>query len=108
MSTAPRYQVSAEHYRGTATEAQWQATVVDMARHYGWHVTHVREMRGNPHGLPDLLCFRGNDYLLLELKTERGRVSPVQDRWHQDAGQCGVTVHVLRPSDVERAEEMLR
>ena len=108
MSTVPRYHISAETYRGKATEAQWQATVVDMARHYGWHVVHIREMRGNQHGIPDLLCFRGNAYVLAELKAERGRVSRVQERWHDDAGQCGVTVHVWRPSDVEAVEGVLR
>lgn len=108
MSSIPRYQISAETYRGKATEAQWQATVVDIARHYGWHITHVREMRGNQHGIPDLLMFRGDRYVLAELKTETGTVSREQAAWHQRAALCGVTVHVWRPRDADAVEETLR
>lgn len=100
--------IEAPAYRLDMTEAQFQALVVETARTLGWHVTHVRNMLGNRGGIPDLLCFRGAEYCLLELKTERGKLSRVQQRWHDDLAACGGRVLVVRPSDWERLVEELR
>jgi hypothetical protein len=101
--------IEAPAYLASATEAQWQAFVVDAARRvYGWHVIHVRNMLANDPGIPDLLMFRADRYLLIELKSERGRVSARQERWHEDAGASAVPVHVFRPSQWPELEEMLR
>lgn len=81
------------------TEAQWQALVVDTALTFGWVVLHIRDSRGEQEGVPDLLMWRGDDYVLAELKTQRGVVSAAQREWHMLAGIKGVTVHLWRPRD---------
>lgn len=100
-------QMAADQYGGTATEAEWQATVVDLARTLGWLVVHIRAMEGNEAGIPDLLLYRGNRYELIELKAERGAVSIKQQMWHARAADRGVLVRVWRPSDFAAAQEVL-
>lgn len=79
------------------TEAQWQRLVVDTALTFGWVVLHIRDSRGEQEGVPDLLMWRGDQYLLAELKTERGTLRPAQWEWHQLAALKGVRVHLWRP-----------
>src|SRR4051812_33727956 len=63
------------------TEAEWQRVIVDAARLFGWHVEHFRQMIGNPAGFPDLAMWRGDQYLLVELKREGGKPRASQVRW---------------------------
>lgn len=102
------YEMAAELYSGTATEAQFQAAVVELATALGWLVIHVRNMYANQPGIPDLLLFRDDRYVLAELKTETGKVSIKQTMWHERAGALGVTVHVWRPGDYDAIQEVLR
>lgn len=71
---------------------------MDLAATFGWVVVHVRDSRKQDvEGMPDLLMWRGSDYLLVELKTERGVVSAAQREWHMLAALKGVEVQVWRP-----------
>jgi hypothetical protein len=90
------------------TEADWQRVIVDAARLFGWHVEHFRQMIGNPSGFPDLAMWRGDAYLLVELKREGGKPRPSQVRWADEAARCGVVVHLWQPSDFEMAMATLR
>lgn len=113
MSTAPRYQVSAEHYRGTATEAQWQATVVEMARHYGYRVYHTFDSRRSTAGYPDLTIVgtspKGRPRCIFaELKSERGKLSAAQEEWLDLLKQSGQEVYVWRPSQWDEIEKALQ
>lgn len=100
--------IEASAYASTATEAEWQATVVDLAKACGWLVIHIRTMTDMEAGIPDLLMFRGGRFVLAELKTATGTVSIKQQMWHARAADRGVTVEVWRPADYDRAEEVLR
>lgn len=100
--------IPAETYRARQTEAEFQAAVIDLARLCGWLVVHIRSMVANPSGLPDLLMWREHHYLLVELKTERGKISDRQRQWHERAQAHGVTVCLWRPSDFETIEMTLR
>lgn len=33
-------------------------------------------------GRPDCYCFIGDYFMMIEVKTETGRLSPIQQRWH--------------------------
>jgi len=81
----------------THTEAQWQSVVVDLAATFGWVCLHIRDSRGEQEGVPDLMMWRDDDYLLVELKTERGVVSAKQREWHMLAALKGVTTYIWRP-----------
>lgn len=108
MSSRTRDTIAAHEYASTATEAEWQAAVVDLARSSGWLVIHIRTMTDMEAGIPDLLCFRADRAMLIELKTATGKLSIKQQMWHARAADRGVVVHVWRPADYDRAVEVLR
>lgn len=81
--------------RSRWTEAQLQEGIITAARRLGWIVHHSRRtttrrrdgtivhhtpLSGHP-GFPDLVLVRDGRWLVLELKTETGRVSPDQAMW---------------------------
>lgn len=76
-------------------EAQFTTTVVDIAKTYGWHVTHFRPaktergwrtpLEGHS-GFPDLVLARGGIVLLAELKIGRARPRPDQTAWAEAIG----------------------
>lgn len=70
--------------RPDCTEAEWQAFVTDALDLGGWKWHHETDSRKSPSGFPDLFAahpLRG--LLIVELKTERGRVRPAQTDWLQ-------------------------
>jgi VRR-NUC domain len=89
------------------TEAQWQNQVIHALGWYGWLHIHIRAMIGNRSGIPDLLCFRGEQGLLLELKTMHGKVGVAQSIFIAEAHSKGTEVHILRPCP-EDWEKLLR
>jgi hypothetical protein len=47
--------------------------------------------------------------VLVELKSEKGKVTPAQQHWLDLLGACpGLEVHVWRPSDWDGVTEILR
>lgn len=47
-------------------------------------------------GIPDrLVVFPGGALYLVELKTATGKLSPIQEHWHAQLAEMGVTVHTL-------------
>ena len=76
------------------TEAELLACIVDLARLLGWKVCHFRPaktekgwrtaLQGDAGG-PDTILARSGKFLEVELKTEKGRLSPKQKEW-RDAG----------------------
>ena len=97
------------------SEAALQRAVIEAAKMQGWLVYHARPgmmrsgkwatpTQGNP-GLPDLIMVEGKvegrprDVLFIELKADRGKVSPDQQRWLDALKEAGQDVRVWRPSD---------
>lgn len=85
------------------TEEQFKAEVIREATSRGWLKHHDRPARtehgwrtaieGDP-GFPDLCLARDGFVLLVELKSEKGRVSPEQAQWIKHSG-----AEVWRPRD---------
>lgn len=90
------------------SEAQFQAKVVQWARLNGWLVYHTHDSRRSEPGFPDLVLVRGPDILYWELKAEKGRVSPEQERWIAALHGAGQETRILRPSDWAWLAERLR
>ena len=80
----------------TPTEREFTAQVLQLAHTYGWLTCHFRPLRrldgtwrtplqGDGAGFPDLVLVRGDistgRCLFIELKTDHGRLSPLQRRW---------------------------
>jgi hypothetical protein len=96
----------------TLSEAAFQTTVIDFALLRRWHVVHYRPaldrpqrqgqtkhwatpLQGHP-GAPDLLLARSGVALNVELKSQRGRLSPMQREW---SAELGASYRCWRPSD---------
>lgn len=96
----------------TISEKEFQQQVVDAARRLGWRCFHTYDSRRSEPGFPDLLCVRDGELIVAELKSERGRLSPAQQRWiagfREVQYQRGVRVFVWKPSDWEQIERVLR
>lgn len=78
---------------------------------YRWH--HVRRsdlaIQQGQSGFPDLLAVhpeRGQ-VIVLELKSERGRVEPLQADWLDAFIACGIDARVVRPNDYQALVEEL-
>lgn len=90
-------------------EARFQAQVIQMARTFNWSVAHFRPgmdrrgqwktaVQGDGEGFPDLVLAhrKFHDVIFAEIKSEKGKLSPAQERWL--AILNGV---VWRPSDFD-------
>jgi Holliday junction resolvase len=95
-----RHEMTATEYQGTATEADFQRAVVDFLHLHGWKTIHFPNTKYNPL-VPDLLCIRDSHVLFLELKTDRGVVTPTQAEMLTELRAYGATVWLVRPRDWE-------
>jgi hypothetical protein len=59
-------------------------------------------------GFPDLILARAGRLVVVELKTERGRLGPGQALWLELFRAADVEVHVWRPGDMPSIQETLR
>ena len=102
------------------SEAEFQATVIEMARALGWRVHAERTgasksgrwstpVQGNP-GWPDLCLVRERVLLFMELKREstRAQLTTEQKFWLMHLNMVpGVTAALFRPSDMPTIRELL-
>lgn len=83
----------------TIGEAALQRLVIDVLRLCGWWCHHETDSRKSDPGLPDIIATRPPQLLIIELKTERGRLRPEQEWWRADLlATPGVDYLLLRPS----------
>ena len=90
------------------SEKEFQAAVVKLAKAKGWLAYHTHDSRRSEKGFPDLVLIRDGKLLIVELKTESGRVSPEQTVWLCALVACGVDVRTWRPSMWESIAETLK
>jgi hypothetical protein len=95
-------------------EEAWTTWVIEAATLHGWRVSHGRPARTGRGwrtpvqghiGAPDLLLARDGDVLLIELKSNTGRLRPDQDIWLNHLGPYG---GVWRPRDANLVLARLR
>jgi len=98
------------------SERMWQDKVEQVAIINGWIVDHKIPMRfnGRPFttgkaGMPDLILIhpRGHGILYVELKTERGKLSPAQIEVAAALRANGAEYYLWRPSQMHEVEERL-
>ncbi len=89
-------------------EASFQRTVIEMAELLAWRTYHTHDSRRSNSGWPDLVFVRSGELVIVELKTNTGKVSQAQERWLDDLEAAGVEVHVWRPRDFDRIEARLK
>ena len=88
------------------TEPAWQAQVLQVARLYRWTCYHTYDSRRSQPGFPDLVLVRDR-VLFRELKTDRGRITPDQQRWLDTLRAAGADADVWRPGDLHRVKREL-
>ncbi len=60
------------------TEQQIQKKIIDKYTAEGWYV--IKLIKTNKNGIPDLLCLKSTEVpLFIEVKTDKGKTSPLQD-----------------------------
>jgi hypothetical protein len=104
--------------RATSEDALLRS-IVDEAKLRGWLVHHSRPalsrvgryhvpIQGDP-GLPDLILVKAPRVVFIEVKSERGRLSPEQDRWIDALDACwpGAECYVIFPRDRDRISAIL-
>lgn len=90
------------------TEKDLQRQVVQLAKTFGWHrPMHIYDSRRSEPGWPDLALVRDR-LLLLELKTETGRVSDHQARWLTWLVAANVETYLIRPRHVQALARVLQ
>lgn len=95
------------------SERAFQRWVTDYAEWRHWLWFHDMDSRRNKAGLPDLILVRGGRLVLVELKTELGRLRASQRDWLaalksvEERAQGAVEVYVWRPSDRPSIERIL-
>jgi hypothetical protein len=99
------------------TEAEFQATVVELLAAFGYRHLHVRRTIGqggrwttstNLVGWPDLLAWRPGRCVAIELKSESGRATPEQLEVLASLAEAGIEGRVVRPSGWAGLVEWLR
>ena len=96
----------------TMSERELGRTIREMAEAFGWLCYQVLDTRNyakrTSRGFPDQFIARPGQALALELKTERGIVTPDQELWVATLDSIpGITSAVIRPSDLDQVEELL-
>lgn len=106
------------------SETDFEKMVVAYAQSLGWHVMAVRRnvcvQRRNSgetynvtpwlydgDGWPDLTLVRDR-LIVIELKSEKGRLRPDQVSWLSRLDTAKVEHYVFRPSDLEEIERVLK
>jgi hypothetical protein len=95
------------------TENELKDIVISVAKRYGWLIHHDLPAQNNrgrwltniqgDAGFPDLLMVHpvSGKILAVELKSERGKLSPLQKRWLMAFDAGGIFNSVWKPSDME-------
>ena len=88
--------------------------VTDALTAHGWRWSHPRrsdkaQMMGHA-GVPDILAARNGRLLLIELKSEMGKLTEDQKAWFAEfpLGSYSFTALVLRPSGYDAFLETIR
>lgn len=78
------------------SERELMAAVIELARWRQWTTFHPFDSRRSHPGWPDLALWRGGEFLVVELKTDRGRVSAAQRTCLDGLAAAGIETHIWR------------
>ncbi len=91
------------------TEAAFQKTVIAAAYALNWAVFHPRYSIGSDPGYPDLtLVHPKHGVVWLELKSEKRKPTLAQRWWLERLQEAGQRAYLVKPSDWEMVERVLR
>lgn len=82
-------------------ERELESDCEALLRVNGWMLYHTFDSRRSVAGFPDLVAIRGTRLLVLELKTETGKVTDAQREWLEAFAATGAECYVVRPRNVD-------
>jgi hypothetical protein len=91
-------------------EKDWQRQVRNLAATLGYrHAYHTFNSRRSDTGFPDLVLVapERRRVIYLELKRERGKLTPVQRAWCRALHAAGAEVYVARPRHLQLLADLL-
>jgi hypothetical protein len=88
------------------TEKQFMAQIIELARLKNWLVYHVFDSRRSESGWPDIVLCKDR-VIFVEVKTQKGRLSPAQKSWLDALEKAGAECYVWRPADWPAIEKLL-
>ena len=88
-------------------EKEWMAQAVGLAKQLGWMRYHVLRSKGSTPGWPDDALLRER-LILVEWKTEKGKLSDAQQDWIRALLQAKVEVYVCRPRHLDELARILQ
>ena len=89
------------------TEKDWAAQVAQLARQLGWKRYHTYRSERSEPGWPDEALVRDR-LILLELKTEKGKLSDAQKDWIRRLIDANAEVYVARPRHLDELARVLQ
>ena len=92
-------------------EADFQARVMELAGYLGWRCYSIPDSRrATIAGWPDLTLWnvKQKRIIWIELKREKGRVSPAQVALMNELRSIGLEVYLFRPSNWSELESVLK
>lgn len=90
------------------TEKEFSQSIYDFAGILGYLVHRIYDSRRSKAGYPDLTIVGYGRVIFVELKSEKGHTTHMQDIWAEELRQCpGVEYYLWRPSDWDEIEREL-
>jgi hypothetical protein len=89
------------------SEKEFMAQVVQYAKLRKWLVYHTHDSRHSAKGFPDLVFVRDTEILFVEMKSDKGKLTPEQEVWVDALVAAGQQVAVWRPSYWNAIQESL-
>ena len=99
------------------SEADFQATIIAIARYHGWFVSHFRAVQtrsgwltpvaADGKGFPDLVLCRER-MIYAELKADKGSLKPEQKVWRDKLESAGAEYYLWRPRLIDEIERVLK
>lgn len=90
-------------------ESQFQTKVIQFLKEHGVYV--IKYWGGGRYtkaGVPDIVACINGYFIAIELKTETGRVSKLQEYNLEDIRRAGGAAMVLRPAGFENFKRFIR
>lgn len=108
VEAVPSLNLHTEEIRLRWSEKQFMAAVIELAKSRGFKTYHTHNSRRSEPGFPDLVLTIQDRCLFMELKTEKGKLTQEQRDWVKALEDAGQRVYVLRPSNWDLIEDLLK
>jgi hypothetical protein len=88
-------------------EDQFQTKILELCNWYRLLVYHTYDSRRSNPGFPDLVIVGKTRVIFAELKSTTGKVSMVQQEWHDKLNAAGAEAYIWRPEDWPQVEQVI-